>query len=165
MSGYVRNMKHTTNLVLVFGKLCSGKGTYCGYFPEYTKIVTSDVVKHITGKNTRSELHKTAHLDQEIATELVARIKTLLDKNCKVIVDGIRQRTIVEYVLNNFSDVKMVWLEVPNDVLKQRFLSRNDNKDDQTFEEAYQKDSILGLRDLEGWLKQDNKVEIINHLN
>lgn len=156
---------NTSKIILVFGKLCSGKGTFCANFPEHKKIVTSDVVREIIGKTSRSDLQQTSHLDTTIATELCNRIDYFLSINTQVIVDGIRQRSIVEHLLSKFNDVEMVWLEVSDDVLKQRFLARKDIKDDQTFEDAYEKDSNLGLKELEIWLKQNSNVKVINHLN
>lgn len=156
---------NTSKIILVFGKLCSGKGTFCANFPEHKKIVTSDVVREIIGKTSRSDLQQTSHLDNIIASELCNRIDYFLSSNTQVIVDGIRQQSIVEYILSKFNNVEMVWLEVSDEVLKQRFLARKDIKDDQTFEDAYERDGKLGLKELELWLKQNSNVKVIDHLN
>ena len=52
-------MIETKRIVLLFGKICSGKSTYADALCFVTKakrITVSDIVKRISGKATRSEL-------------------------------------------------------------------------------------------------------------
>lgn len=147
-------MIQTKKVVLLFGKICSGKSTYADALCFVTKakrITVSDIVKRISGKATRSELQDTAHMDQLITHELAAECK----QYDKVIVDGIRQVSIVEGMINYFgaNDIDMVWLEVPDEVRRHRFYSRSVSKDDITFEEADKRDEKLGLLELQNTLK------------
>lgn len=152
-------------VILVYGKLCSGKGTFCGNFKNHHKIVTSDVVRKVSGETKRSGLHGTAQLDQVIADEIILQIQEQLSNGTPVVVDGIRQKSIVDRTLSAFGvdNVEQIWLEVPNDELKRRFYSRGADKDDQEFETAYNRDEELGLGELEPWLKANPKVKQINH--
>jgi predicted kinase len=152
-------------IILVYGKLCSGKGTFCGNYTDYVKIVTSDVVRQVSGETKRSGLGKTAHLDTAIAAELKKQISHQINNGNKVIVDGIRQKSIVSHILQQFGEdnVEQIWLEVPNDELKRRFNSRGADKDDQEFEKSYKQDEELGLGELEPWLKSNPKVKQVNH--
>lgn len=152
-------------LVLVFGRICSGKGTYCRNMPGYTQIVTSDIVRAVSKANTRSGLQDTAHLDREIAAQMVQAIQSVLDSGGKVVVDGIRQKSIVAAVKSAFPNVstKLVWLDVPQDVLRQRYADRADKKDDQTFDDAYSRDEKLGVADLETELRGDSSVDFVKH--
>lgn len=121
-------------IILVFGKLCSGKGTYCGSeYPSYVKIITSDVVRKVSGETKRSGLGNTGHLDILIANELNKQIKQLIDDGKNVIVDGIRQQTIVNELITQFGkkNIEMIWLEVPVPELKKRYYGRGHSKDDQ----------------------------------
>lgn len=155
-------MIETNKIVLLFGKICSGKSTYAhalSYITKAKRITVSDIVKRVSGKATRSDLQNTAHMDQDICHELCQEI----NKYDKVVIDGIRQYTIVlglaaEYGLENLD---LVWLEVPDDVRKYRFHDRAISKDDITFEEADARDEKLGLKELQEKLK-DSYIIINN---
>ena len=139
-------MINTNRIVLLFGKICSGKSTYADalcYVTKAKRITVSDIVKRVSGKVSRSELQQTQDLDTEIASELITEIQ----KHEKVVIDGIRQDTIVWYIVNHFgmSAIDMVWLEVPDETRKHRFYDRVVAKDDISFEEADKKDEELGL--------------------
>ena len=150
-------------IVLIFGKICSGKSTYAtalSYLTKAKRITVSDVVKTLSGLSTRSGLQTTQHLDEAIAAELVRKIKS----HDRVVIDGIRQVSIVEWILKevNPKDVLMLWLEVPDEVRKSRFYDRVVSKDDLTLEEADQRDEKLGLLELQDTLK-DRYITIQNH--
>jgi predicted kinase len=155
-------MLQTNKIVLLFGKICSGKSTYADalcYVTKAKRITVSDIVKRVSGKATRSELQNTAHMDQDICHELCQEI----NKYDKVVIDGIRQYTIVtglaaEYGLDNLD---LIWLEVPDDIRKYRFYDRAISKDDITFEEADARDEKLGLTELQDKLK-DSYIIINN---
>lgn len=151
------------NIFLVFGKLCSGKGTFCQRYTErgYTHIATSDVVKRVSGAQTRSGLHNTKHLDMAIADELISLIRN----NERIIIDGIRQLSIVERILQEFGkeNVTLFWLEVPVEELKRRYHSRADVKDDQDFEDAITRDDQLGLGELEQQLKKRKELLVVDY--
>ena len=148
-------MISTNKIVLLFGKICSGKSTYADalcYITKAKRITVSDIVKRVSGKVSRSELQGTAHMDVEIIKELCAEI----NKYDKVVIDGIRQYSIVlglstEYGLSN---IDMIWLEVPDEIRKYRFHDRAISKDDITFEEADARDERLGLKELAESLKK-----------
>ena len=148
-------MISTNKIVLLFGKICSGKSTYADalcYITKAKRITVSDIVKRVSGKISRSELQNTAHMDVEIIKELCAEI----NKYDKVVIDGIRQYSIVlglstEYGLSN---IDMIWLEVPDEIRKYRFHDRAISKDDITFEEADARDERLGLKELAESLKK-----------
>jgi predicted kinase len=155
-------MINTNRIVLLFGKICSGKSTYADalcYVTKAKRITVSDIVKRVSGKASRSELQNTAHMDQDICHELCQEI----NKYDKVVIDGIRQYTIVlglaaEYGLENLD---LIWLEVPDDVRRYRFHDRSISKDDITFEEADARDEKLGLKELQDKLK-DSYIIINN---
>lgn len=139
-------MLQTKKIVLIFGKICSGKSTYADalcYVTKAKRITVSDIVKRVSGKATRSELQNTQNLDMQIAEELIAEIQ----KYDKVVIDGIRQSTIVWGLINEFGfeNINMLWLEASDEVRKYRFYDRSIAKDDLSFEEADLRDEDLGL--------------------
>jgi dephospho-CoA kinase len=139
-------MLQTKRIVLIFGKICSGKSTYADalcYVTKAKRITVSDIVKRVSGKATRSELQTTQDLDEQISAELILEI----EKYDKVVIDGIRQHSIVWNLVNKFGkpNVDMIWLEVADDVRKYRFYDRAIAKDDISFEQADERDEKLGL--------------------
>jgi dephospho-CoA kinase len=155
-------MIETNKVVLLFGKICSGKSTYADalcYVTKAKRITVSDIVKRVSGKVSRSELQGTAHMDKEIALELIEEIK----KYDKVVIDGIRQYSIVVELVAEFGmdNLDLIWLEVSDDIRKYRFYDRSISKDDITFEEADARDEKLGLKELAESLK-DSYIIINN---
>jgi predicted kinase len=144
-------------IILVSGNLCSGKGHFCqSQYPEYTPISVSDIVKSLAQTDTRSELTKTKSLDALIADKLIDEIS----KHSKVIVDGIRQVSIIKTLQQHFgSQIKdMIWLDVPTDTLRQRFEQRKRSQDDLSFDAALAADNELGVGEVEHYLKSSGKV-------
>jgi predicted kinase len=107
----------------------------------------------ISGAFERSKLAETAHLDQMIATEMITQMKKSLASGRKVIIEGIRQESIFDAILEECESIHLsiqpIWLQVPSEILKERFYSRADRKDDVSFERARAKDAELGLYKLE----------------
>lgn len=153
-------------LYLVFGKLCSGKGKYCAELAHKENCVhysASTFVKKISKLQTRSQLQHTADLWQQIAKEMILEAAPILASGKNVIIEGIRQPNIVTYLqdhMDNFP-VKKIWLDVPDDIRKFRFLSRADAKDDQAFDEANQGDINLGIDDVEKQFK--HLCDVVNY--
>ena len=144
-------------IVLVFGRLCSGKGTYCAPYEEqgYLHITTSDVVRGLSGAQTRDKLQHTKDFDEAIGERMVE----LIYEHKMVIIDGIRQNKIVDRIVDEFGDnVQMIWLEVPADIRKERFRKRGAAKDDQSFEDAERGDTNLGLDDVEAKYRPQSRV-------
>lgn len=142
-------MLQTRRIVLIFGKICSGKSTYAdalSYVTKAKRITVSDIVKRVSGKVSRSELQNTQNLDMQIAEELIAEIQ----KYDKVVIDGIRQSSIVWGLINEFGfdNINMLWLDASDEVRKYRFYDRSIAKDDLSFEEADLRDEHLGLLDV-----------------
>lgn len=144
-------------IVLVFGRICSGKGTFCKLYTKkgYHHITTSDVVKKLSGVQTRDKLQDTKNLDTAIGEEMINIIK----QHDKIIIDGIRQTKIVDRIIKEFGDdVDMVWLEATRELRKERFTKRGAAKDDQSFEDAERGDSKLGLDDVEAKYKSRSRI-------
>lgn len=149
------------DIVLVSGRLCSGKGHFCtANYPDHYHLPVSTVVKQLANTQVRSELAKTADMDQLIIQELVRQIKA----HPKIVIDGIRQPSIIKALQDHFgnqvSDV--VWLDVPEDVRKQRFAARADVKDDASFDTASRGDQALGIDDVEQYIQSHGR-SVSNH--
>jgi hypothetical protein len=53
-----------------------------------------------------------------------------------IVIDGIRQASIVEYILERFPEAHLVWLEVPTETRRRRYETRNADKDTESFDVA-----------------------------
>ena len=115
-------------LTLLFGRICSGKSSYRSG-ELIPRIIVSNLVRSIIADQaaTREGLQESMHLDAMIAEALLATID-IYDSayGLDIIVDGIRQVSIVEKVLEKYPDAEMIWLEVPEEERKRRYESRKD---------------------------------------
>lgn len=151
-------------IVLVIGYTCSGKTTYCSEYAAregYHHLVVSDFVKKRLNCENRSELVRdtTKYLAKDIAIDLA----DYLEEHDKVIVDGIRQWTVVEFLCKKFRlhEIEIRWLEVPYLELKGRYERRNLEESAVSFEQAYQKDNDLGLAECKREI--NNLIQIIKN--
>ncbi len=145
------------SIILVCGNLSSGKGLYVQRnYPDYKHIVVSSIVKKLTGMEKRSELATTKSLDTLIISALINEIS----KHDKVVVDGIRQPSILHNLELHFGDqIKdVIWLDVPDEKRREYFKNRKDPKDNLDFDTAQQTDRNLGIEDLERYIRGKHRV-------
>lgn len=150
-------------VVLVFGKLCSGKGTYSKTLvqqdPRFIHVTTSDIVKHLVNTTSRALLQLTGHLDAVIAEKMVNLITT----TPYIVIDGIRQVSIIDVIEQNFTNIQYIWVETDAATRKHRFTDRNDKKDETlNFEHCERGDAQLGLDQVEKYIKSLPNVVIVN---
>lgn len=132
---------------LIFGRACSGKNYISSkYDDSFKQIVVSDVVKEISGFQTRSELLTTKDLAKQIAN----RLCELIEGEKFVVINGIRQSKIVEIIKRKFKDddILMIWVDASDRSRKKRFKEREDSKDNITLTEVDRLDNELGLEEL-----------------
>lgn len=145
------------DIVLVSGRLCSGKGHFCTVnYPNHYHLPVSTVVKTLANTQVRSELNKTADLDKQIVQELVRQI----NDHPKIVIDGIRQISIIKALQQQFGDdIKdIIWLDVPDSVRRERFFARSSTKDDVSFDQASLGDEALGINDVENHARRVGRV-------
>lgn len=147
-------------ITLVFGRICSGKGSY---FKDADKrFVVSDIVKNIISSNNRDALQNSLHLDSQIGTTLINNIYIASMANREhIVVDGIRQVSIVDRILDAYPEAELVWLEVPVEERKRRYEARKDVKDVESFEVADNKEIELECQKVFDTFR--NKLTIINN--
>lgn len=151
------DLRPERDIILVSGRLCSGKGHYCTTnYPDHFHLPVSSVVKQLANTQVRSELAKTADMDHLIIQELIHQIEA----HPKIVIDGIRQPSIVQALQDKFgSQVRdVIWLDVPEDVRRQRFLDRKATKDDKSFDDASSGDALLGIGDVEQFMRTNGRV-------
>lgn len=127
-----------TKVTLLFGRICSGKSSYRAdeLIPRVvvSKLVRSVIADHAA---TRDQLQDTMHLDNLIADSIIQCVDIYEASYGRgVIVDGIRQVSIVERVLEKYPDAELIWLSVNDFERKRRYESRKDSKDVESFEVA-----------------------------
>lgn len=106
---------------------------------DNARVVVSQLVGSLVRSNSRSDMQDTLHFDHILADLIVKRVGTLVNMNLwsNVIVDGIRQLSIVEKVVEIYPEAQLIWLEVPVEERKRRYENRKDGKDSlQSFEVA-----------------------------
>ncbi len=152
-----------TKVILLFGRICSGKSSYRSD-ELIPRVNVSNTVRSVIADfaATRDQLQDTMHLDYFIADSILKQIDILNSAyGLDVIVDGIRQVSIVEMVLEKYPDAELVWLEVPEEERKRRYESRKDAKDSQPFEVADNKPIELECQNIFSTFK--DKITIINN--
>lgn len=154
----------TTKVTLLFGRICSGKTSYK---PNAYKVIVSNLVRAVIAEYaptaTREQLQDTMHLDTKIAESIltVTDYAVQIYKRPEVIIDGIRQVSIVEKVLEKYPDAELVWLEVPEEERRRRYESRGDSKDVEPFDIADNKTIELECQKIFSTFK--HKLTIINN--
>jgi hypothetical protein len=78
-----------------------------------------------------------------------------------IVVDGIRQVSIVDRILSAYPDAELVWLEVPVEERKRRYDNRKDVKDVEPFEIADNKPIELECQKIFDTFR--DKLTIINN--
>ena len=145
-------------LTLLFGRICSGKSSL---YKDSYRIVASNLVRGIINSASREDLQNTMHLDDAIAESIIMTIDYVIDENPHVVVDGIRQASIVEKVLQHYPNAELVWLEVPVEERKRRYEARKDAKDVEAFEIADNKPIELECQNIFSIFKE--QLRIINN--
>ncbi len=160
----VQKSSQKTKVTLLFGRICSGKSSYK---PNAYKVGVSQLVRAVIADYaptaTREQLQDTMHLDKKIAESIlmVTDYATQLYKHPEVVIDGIRQVSIVEMILVKYPDATLVWLEVPTEERKRRYESRGDAKDVEPFEVADTKPIEIECQRIYSIFK--DKIKIINN--
>lgn len=155
----------TSKVTLLFGRICSGKSSFRPpntYRVEVSRLVRA-VIADYAPTATREQLQDTMHLDTKIAESIlmVTDYATQLYKHPEVIIDGIRQVSIVEMVLEKYPDAELVWLSVDDFERKRRYESRKDIKDVEPFEVADTKPIELECQKIYETYK--DKLVIVNN--
>lgn len=131
---------------------------------DNARVVVSQLVGSLVRSNSRSDMQDTLHFDHILADLIVKRVGTLVNMNLwsNVIVDGIRQLSIVEKVVEIYPEAQLIWLEVPVEERKRRYENRKDGKDSlQSFEVADNKPVELECQKIFDTLK--DKLIIVNN--
>lgn len=152
-----------SKIVLVFGRICSGKGSYLNDPNENARIIVSDLVRSIVKSSDRNVLQDTLHFDQTIADLIIKRLGILEGMNIwsNIIVDGIRQVSIVGKLLESYPNAELVWLEVPTDERRRRYYNRKDEKDVEDFDIADNKPIELECQKIFDIFK--DRLQIVNN--
>jgi hypothetical protein len=150
-------------VTLLFGRICSGKSSYRSD-ELIPRVVVSTLVRSVIADlaATRDQLQDTMHLDNLIADHIIKMVDIYEASYGRgAIVDGIRQVSIVEMILEKYPDAELIWLEVPEEERRSRYESRGDAKDVQPFDIADNKDIELECQKIFSTFK--DKLKIINN--
>ena len=152
-----------SKITLLFGRICSGKSSYRSG-ELIPRIIVSNIVRSVIADQaaTRDQLQETMHLDSLIADSIIKCIDVYeASYGLDIIVDGIRQVSIVERVLEVYPDAELIWLDVPDEERKRRYESRKDVKDMEPFEIADSKPIELECQKIYSTFK--DKLKVINN--
>lgn len=145
--------------ILVFGRICSGKSEY-RIKDRVGRVYVSGIVRGLVWNQDRNALQNTMHLDNQIAERILKAFEDM-NHTSEIIVDGIRQVSIVNKVLEVYPDAEMVWLEVPTEERKRRYENRKDIKDIEPFEVADNKPIELECQNIFSTFK--DRLTIVNN--
>ena len=146
-------------ITMVFGRICSGKSEY-RIKDKVGRTYVSNIVRALVESSDRDKLQNSMHLDDQIAEKILEGPK-LMDDTSEIIIDGIRQVSIVEKILEVYPDAELVWLEVPTEERKRRYESRKHVKDVELFEVADNKPIELECQKIFSTFR--DKLTIINN--
>lgn len=150
-------------VILVFGKACSGKDTFCEKMNYHMHISTGSIVRELVGKEERV-------FNKDLDSQIIDKLHEINNNHSRYqsyVISGIRTWNIVCDIIFSFGrdNIGFIWLEVPDEELKRRYQNSKRGKDSGlTFEETQIKDAELGLDNVELNLKKEiEELLIINH--
>ncbi len=146
-------------VTLVFGRICSGKSEY-RIKDRVGRVYVSGIVRGLVMSQDRNTLQNSMHLDNQIAERILKAFEDMKHTH-EIIIDGIRQVSIVNKVLEVYPDAEMVWLEVPTEERKRRYENRKDIKDIEPFEVADNKPIELECQNIFSTFK--DRLTIVNN--
>lgn len=163
-------MNKPANVIIICGPICSGKSTFAKTLVNHRHIEVGDIVRKI--KQTDERIH-----DVGLAYLIISELTQELSKKEDVVITGIRQLPIYEEVLkicNAFYLLtETLWLDVPYGVLFQRYIDRNDSKDnrldlrilspEKRFNDALISDNYIGLKALKNYLLTQTTTKVIKN--
>ena len=144
---------------MVFGRICSGKSQY-RIEDKVGRTYVSNIVRALVESSDRDKLQNSMHLDDQIAKKILEGPE-LMEHTEEIIIDGIRQVSIVNKILEVYPDAEMIWLEVPVEERKRRYEARGAAKDIEPFEVADNKPIELECQNIFSTFK--DKLTIINN--
>lgn len=144
---------------LVFGRICSGKSEY-RIKDKVGRTYVSNIVRGLVESEDRDKLQNSMHLDDRIADKILEGFE-IMEYSPEIIVDGIRQVSIVNRILEVYPNAELIWLEVPTEERKRRYESRKHVKDVEPFELADNKPIELECQKIFDTFK--DRLTIINN--
>lgn len=153
----VREMPNFGRVTAVYGWPCSGKDTFIkAHLGDYNQIVVSDIVREVSKETSTQELAQTGDLHAKIVEKLLLKLDTYRRNDEKVVINGIRQVEIFDALRAEVNS--NIWLDVPYQEREARYIMRDRESDDLSYDEIVDLNKDLGLADLE------RKMEVY-HLN
>lgn len=142
----------SARICVVIGQCCSGKDTFANKLQRF-QIDIGSIVRSIKSTNVRT-------YDQSLDTVIILQLKQLIDQHDNVVITGIRQLTILQFIINEYcNQYVLINLDVPNHILKQRFMDRQADKDALlTFEQVIEKDNELGFSQIQQFIQSNKKL-------
>ena len=148
-------------VIFISGEICSGKDTmistnYSG--PRYKQIDLGSLV--------REKFQTTERIfDNTLEDYFEQRIAEITkDNKHTYIITGLRQPTLAQKLAKHFDQVQYIYLVVPRDILKARYLNRASKKDAKiSFEDAIKGDLSLGVKELQHYLLTEVECKFINN--
>lgn len=130
--------------------------------PQTDHVVVSDIVRSIVKSGDRQDLQNTADLDHLISLQLATRVSKSLSDGKRVLVDGVRQQSVLHHLVQIVDDIEYVWIDCADDVRAARYQTRQSAKDGTiSFADADVADDKLGLKELEYWFKYVKMATIV----
>jgi hypothetical protein len=81
-----------------------------------------------------------------------------IDQHDRVVIDGVRQVSIINALTKRYPVDDMVWLDVPEAERRRRFAARAASKDDLSFDDASAGDTKLGIDGVETVMRSIGRV-------
>jgi dephospho-CoA kinase len=131
----------------VCGQLCSGKTLYSETLSNIDKAIyfeVGDIVRRYKNTINRTELQDS----KDLTNVIIGYIQNNKKAFTNTVISGVRQKEILEA----FPEATLLWIECPRETRKQRYLSRQREGDNQTFEEAEQGDINLGILEVKQFI-------------
>lgn len=153
-------MNENIKILIVCGRMCSGKGHFCHQFHNKEQISISTLIKAIV--NCHERVHD-ASLDQAVIHRLLELIAEKSNEGKTFFIEGIRQLSIIEALESVFVNISYVWIESSEQDRRARFYKRKDERDIENFFSYDKKDELLGILKVKDYLHTKKELLIVKN--
>lgn len=145
------------------GEACSGKSTLAQSWSNNKSTIIIELGNIVRSLKKTEERIFDAGLDRQL-NQAVSDIVINHPSTANFIVVGVRQVSLLKLLSNNFDEYEYFYLDVPKNILEERFDFRQSKKDNGLhFDQILKGDELLGIKELREFLLKETNCTFLQN--